>query len=153
MVNMVKLKKVRDPYERSDGYRVLVERLWPRGMRKESLAMDEWAKEVAPSTELRKWFGHDPERWAEFQRRYHSELKKEPAASRLAELAKRSGAGTLTLLFSSHDAEHNNAVALKDELERAAPRTSPARGRPRRRGAASRPKRAAPRSRQGRGRP
>jgi len=148
MVNMVKLKKVRDPYERSDGYRVLVERLWPRGMRKESVAMDEWAKDVAPSTELRKWFSHDPERWAEFQRRYRTELKQEPAASRLAELAKHAAAGPVTLLLSTHDAEHSNAAVLKDELERTkTTKKRSASGRARRRATASGPTRGARRSR------
>jgi uncharacterized protein YeaO (DUF488 family) len=117
---MVKLKRVRDPAGRSDGYRVLVERLWPRGVRKESLAMDEWAKDIAPSTSLRKWFGHDPERWVEFRRRYRSELSGGAAAAALAQLAARAARETVTLLFSSHDAEHNNAVVLKDELERRA---------------------------------
>lgn len=117
---MVKLKRVRNRAERSDGWRVLVERLWPRGVRKASLAMDEWAKEIAPSTELRKWFGHDPERWAEFRRRYRRELAGGAAAARLLELSARAAKGTVTLLFSTHDAEHNNAVVLKDELERRA---------------------------------
>jgi uncharacterized protein YeaO (DUF488 family) len=117
---MVKLKRVRDPAARSDGYRVLVERLWPRGVRKADLPMADWAKEVAPSTELRKWFAHDPERWAEFQKRYRRELGRGAAAKRLDELVERAAHGTVTLLFSTHDAEHNNAVVLKDAIERRA---------------------------------
>ena len=122
---MVKLKRAHDPAARSDGYRVLVERLWPRGMRKEELVVDEWLKDVAPSTELRKWFSHDPARWSEFRQRYHRELGKRPAHARLLELAQRAAEGTITLLFSSHDAEHNNAVALKDEVEHRAQRMAP----------------------------
>src|SRR5262249_34808615 len=115
---MIKLKRVRDPVERSDGYRVLVERLWPRGVRKEALVMDEWAKEIAPSTSLRQWFGHDPDRWAEFRRRDAAELKSGAPAVLLAELVARGARGTVTLLYSSHDSEHNNAVVLKETLER-----------------------------------
>jgi uncharacterized protein YeaO (DUF488 family) len=135
---MIKLKRARDPAARSDGYRVLVERLWPRGIRKQSLAIDEWLKEIAPSTELRTWFGHDPERWPEFQRRYRRELQHEPARGRLRELVDRAAHGTVTLIFSTHDPEHNNAVMLKDEIARRrtmrgprAPRSHarPARGR------------------------
>ena len=115
---MVKLKRAYDPISRNDGYRVLVERLWPRGIRKEDLPLGAWEKDVAPSTELRKWFGHDPDRWSEFKRRYRKELKEGLAAERLRELAERAIHHTVTLVFSSHDSEHNNAVVLKDELER-----------------------------------
>ena len=131
----VKLKRVYEPAARGDGYRVLVERLWPRGIRKEDLAFDEWPKDVAPSTALRKWFAHDPERWAEFQRRYRAELQASPAAESVRALAARAAGGAVTLLFSSHDAEHNNAVVLKGALEKkparvAAPRSRPAIKRP-----------------------
>ncbi len=119
---MVKLKRAYEPAARSDGHRVLVERLWPRGVRKQDLALDAWEKRVAPSTELRKWFAHDPERWAEFKHRYREELKDEAAAQALRELAQRAADGTVTLVYSSHDSEHNNAVALKAELERRAQR-------------------------------
>ena len=115
---MVKLKRAYEPAAQEDGYRVLVERLWPRGIRKENLALDEWQKEIAPSTELRKWFSHDPERWSEFKQRYLLELKASPASERLTELAERAALDTITLVFSSHDKEHNNAVVLKHELER-----------------------------------
>ncbi len=117
---MVKLKRARDPALRSDGYRVLVERLWPRGVRKTDLALDAWEKDVAPSHELRKWFGHDPERWAEFQERYRKELRHGPPATALRDLAGRAARGTLTLVFSSHDGERNNAVVLRAVLERMA---------------------------------
>ena len=121
---MVKLKRAYEPASRGDGYRVLVERLWPRGIRKEALALDDWRKEVAPSGELRKWFGHDPERWSEFKLRYLKELKEPAAAEQLRALAELAAGRTLTLVFSSHDAEHNNAVVLKGEIERLARRRS-----------------------------
>jgi uncharacterized protein YeaO (DUF488 family) len=119
---MVKLKRAYEPASRGDGYRVLVERLWPRGIRKEALPLDEWRKEVAPSGELRKWFNHDPERWSEFKLRYLKELKQPAAAEQLRALADRAADRTLTLIFSSHDGEHNNAVVLKGEIERLARR-------------------------------
>src|SRR6476646_4938176 len=118
----VKLKRVYEPAARADGYRVLVERLWPRGIRKTELPLDEWIKELGPSTELRKWFSHDPARWSEFVKRYHRELEESPAHERLLALAHRAAEGTVTLIYSSHDSEHNNAVALKTEIERAAHR-------------------------------
>jgi uncharacterized protein YeaO (DUF488 family) len=116
---MVQVKRAYEPASRSDGYRVLVERLWPRGIRKEALALHAWAKDVAPSTALRKWFAHDPDRWQEFQRRYHAELKRAPAAAALRDLKARAAASRVTLIFSAHDPEHNNAVALQSELEHA----------------------------------
>jgi uncharacterized protein YeaO (DUF488 family) len=115
---MVKLKRAYEPSTRSDGYRVLVERLWPRGLRKEALPLDAWLKEIAPSAPLRKWFAHDPERWTEFKRRYRAELKQPAQAELLRGLVERAAAGTVTLIFSSHDTEHNNAVVLRDELDR-----------------------------------
>ena len=121
---MVKLKRAYEPAARADGYRVLVERLWPRGIRKEALALDQWRKEVAPSGELRKWFNHDPERWREFELRYLKELKEPAASEQLRALAALAAGGTLTLVFSSHDAEHNNAVVLKGQIERLARRRS-----------------------------
>ena len=122
---MVKLKRAYDPAMRGDGYRVLVERLWPRGIRKQNLALEEWMKAVAPSTALRKWFGHDPKRWPEFRQRYLKELKASPASEGLHALAERASTTTVTLIFSSHDAEHNNAVVLKQEIERLAIASSP----------------------------
>lgn len=119
---MVKLKRAYEPASRGDGYRVLVERLWPRGIRKEALPLDEWRKEIAPSGELRQWFSHDPARWREFKLRYLKELKEATAAEQLRALADRAADGTLTLVFSSHDTEHNNAVVLKEQIERRARR-------------------------------
>jgi len=112
---VIRLKRVYDRKEAHDGQRLLVERLWPRGIRKAELQFDGWAKEAGPSTELRKWFSHDPGKWDEFQKRYFEELEKRPAAWQpILQSAKR---GAVTLLFSSHDTEHNNAVALKKFLD------------------------------------
>ena len=115
---MLKLKRVYEAAARGDGHRVLVERLWPRGVRKVDLVLDEWLKDIAPSTELRKWFSHDPERWPEFKKRYAAELRVSPASESLQALVARAAKSTVTLLFSSHDAEHNNAVALQEQIER-----------------------------------
>jgi len=113
---MLRIKRAYEPPAKSDGSRLLVERLWPRGIKKEALKMDAWLKDAAPSTALRKWFGHDPEKWAEFQRRYRAELDQRPEAWQpILEAAKK---GVVTLLFSSHDTEHNNVVALRDYLEK-----------------------------------
>lgn len=113
---MIRLKRVYDPPSAEDGERYLVERLWPRGMSRQSLHLSGWLREVAPSAELRLWFGHDPAKWAKFRRRYFRELDTRPEAWKpLLEAARR---GTVTLLFSARDAEHNNAVALKEYLER-----------------------------------
>ncbi len=111
----VRVKRVYDPPAPEDGRRFLVDRLWPRGVKKEALRLDAWLKELAPSDALRRWFGHDPARWEEFQRRYFAELEAKPEAWRpLLEAARE---GTVTLLFSARDDEHNNAVALKAFLE------------------------------------
>ena len=112
---MIKIKRVRNPASKQDGKRFLVERLWPRGVRKADLKMDAWIKEAAPSTELRKWFNHDPAKWEEFQRRYRAELSKRPSS--LEPIMAAAAEGNVTLLFSSHDAEHNNVIALKEYLE------------------------------------
>jgi uncharacterized protein YeaO (DUF488 family) len=119
---MIKLKRAYEPSATADGARFLIERLWPRGVKKESLPIRGWLKDVAPSTELRKWFSHDPERWKEFRRRYFAELRKHGEALKpLLDAARR---GTVTLIYSSHDEEHNNAVALKDYLESKSARQS-----------------------------
>lgn len=111
---MIRIKRTYDPPARGDGRRILVERLWPRGMKKEALAADAWLKEVAPSTELRKWFDHRVERWEEFQRRYRSELDSNPSAwEPILEVSKR---GAVTLLYSAHDTLHNGALVLRDYL-------------------------------------
>ena len=112
---MIKLKRVYEPPKRGDGNRFLVERLWPRGVKKSSLGDAVWLKDIAPSTELREWFGHDPKKWVEFQRRYRGELKRhEEDLELILQAARR---GTVSLLYSSHDTEHNNAVVLMDYLE------------------------------------
>ena len=112
---MITLKRAYDPVSRADGIRFLVERLWPRGVAKADLPVDEWLKEVGPSTELRKWFGHDPDKWAGFRRRYFRELDSRPEAWKPIVSAARRG-GTVTLVYSSHDTVHNNAIALRDYL-------------------------------------
>ena len=112
---MILLKRAYDQATPRDGKRFLVERLWPRGIKKTDLPLDDWFKDVAPSTELRKWFSHDPARWNEFQHRYRAELQHQPQLWKpLLDAARK---GTITLVFSSHDVEHNNAVALKEFLE------------------------------------
>ena len=112
---MIQLKRVYEPPDSHDGRRFLVERLWPRGMKKESLAMEGWLKDLAPSDALRQWFGHDPAKWEKFQQRYALELEANPAS--LAPLLDAARQGTVTLLYSAHDQEHNNALALKNFLE------------------------------------
>lgn len=111
---MIQLKRAYDAASHDDGPRFLVERLWPRGMKKEALRLDGWLKDAAPSTELRKWFSHNPGKWAEFQRRYFAELKARPET--LDSIIEAAREGHVTLIFSSHDAAHNNAVALKSYL-------------------------------------
>ena len=108
---MIKVKRIYDPPAKDDGFRVLVDRLWPRGVRKDEAGIDLWLKEVAPSTELRRWYGHDPAKWAEFRRRFRAELQRQPDA--VALLRDKADHGTLTLLYSSREPERNNAVALK----------------------------------------
>ncbi|HEV51669.1 MAG TPA: DUF488 family protein [Thermoprotei archaeon] len=110
----IRVKRVYEPASPSDGKRVLVERLWPRGMKREDLKIDSWEKEVAPSSELRMWFAHDPTKWEEFKLKYWEELKGNPKIEELREWARR---GTLTLLFSAKDRERNSAQALKEYLE------------------------------------
>ena len=113
---MIKLKRVYEAASADDGVRYLVERLWPRGIKKEALRMEAWLKEVAPSPALREWFAHDPKKWAEFQRRYAKELGANTAALRpLLESARR---GDVTLLYSARDTEHNSALLLKNYLEK-----------------------------------
>jgi len=112
---MVRVKRVYEPADDGDGKRFLVERLWPRGMKKEALQLAGWIRDVAPSDALRRWFGHDPAKWEEFHRRYRAELEQNHEAwqSLLAE----AGQGGVTLLYSARDQEHNNAIALKSFLE------------------------------------
>ena len=113
-MGVIHLARVHDPVDATGGPRFLVERLWPRGVRRADLRFTEWLKDAGPSTELRQWFGHDPEKWDEFRRRYFAELDERPQAWRpLRDAAVR---GDVTLLYSSRDTEHNNAVALRDYL-------------------------------------
>lgn len=112
---MLKIKRVYEAAESSDGQRFLVERLWPRGMKKAALKMDAWLKDVAPSADLRRWFGHDPLKWDEFQRRYRAELDSNAAA--WAPILHAAQQGNVTLLYSAHDTEHNNALTLMSYLE------------------------------------
>lgn len=112
----IRLKRTNEAAESDDGVRFLVDRLWPRGIRKESLPMDAWLKDVAPSTELRKWFAHDPAKWPAFEKKYFAELDAHPEALEPLRAAVRKG--RVTLLFSAHDGEHNQAVALKAYLTR-----------------------------------
>lgn len=110
----VRTKRAYERAEPGDGYRILVDRLWPRGVRKEAARVDEWAKELAPSPELRRWFGHDPERFEEFRRRYREELA--GRAEELDEVRRRARAGTVTLVYGARDREHNGAVVLAELL-------------------------------------
>ena len=113
---MIRLKRVYDPPSRLDGTRILVERLWPRGVTKAALKLDGWLKDVAPSPALRQWFGHDPKKWAPFRERYRAELRANPQA--LAPLLEAARHGRVTLVFGSRDTVHNSAVVLRAYLER-----------------------------------
>jgi uncharacterized protein YeaO (DUF488 family) len=115
----IRLKRAYAPATPSDGYRVLIDRLWPRGVSRERAELDEWEQELAPSTELRKWFAHDPSRFEEFRRRYIDELRS--SGARLTELRRRARRGTLTLVYSAREAEHNDAVVLAEVLRRGLP--------------------------------
>ena len=112
---MIQIKRVYQPYSAKDGKRILVDRLWPRGMKKEEARIDEWLKEVAPSNELRKWYSHDPAKWPEFKKRYKQELS--PKGELVRKIAREAQKGTVTLLFSTRELENNNAVALKEIIE------------------------------------
>lgn len=111
---MIQIKRAYERSSKNDGARFLVERLWPRGVKKENLQIEDWLKEVAPSSELRQWFQHDPAKWSEFRQRYFRELEKRPDSWQ--PLLTRARRGRVTLVYSAHDTEHNNAVALKDFL-------------------------------------
>ncbi|HET7599348.1 MAG TPA: DUF488 domain-containing protein [Gemmatimonadales bacterium] len=123
--NSVRLKRAYEPASTGDGRRFLVERLWPRGVRKADLRLDAWLKDVAPSPGLRRWFGHDPAKWADFRRRYFAELRaNEPALAPIREAVR---AGPVTLVYGARDTEHNAAVALREYLAKTSPGP---RGRP-----------------------
>ncbi len=112
----IQMKRVYELPQTSDGKRVLVDRLWPRGLTKEKAKIDLWLKDIAPTTELRKWFGHDPAKWSEFKKRYHEELKKNnEVVLKLVELLNK---GKVTLVYGAKDEKHNDAVVLKEYLEK-----------------------------------
>jgi uncharacterized protein YeaO (DUF488 family) len=114
----IRLQRAYDDPTPDDGYRVLVDRVWPRGRTKEQLRLDAWARDLGPSPQLRKWFGHDPARWAEFQARYRTELADSHRAQALDALAERARRGPVTLVFGARDTDHNQAVVIADEIER-----------------------------------
>jgi uncharacterized protein YeaO (DUF488 family) len=113
---VVQTKRAYEAASRSDGYRVLVDRLWPRGVRKDALALDAWAKELAPSDELRRWFGHDPRRWRRFVERYRRELRAPAARESLDALARRTARGAVTVVYGARDERHNDAAVVRDEI-------------------------------------
>jgi uncharacterized protein YeaO (DUF488 family) len=112
---MIKVKRVYEPFAPGDGARFLVDRLWPRGVKRAELHLEAWLKDAAPSTALRQWFGHDPKKWSDFRKRYVRELQTNPDA--VAPILAAARRGTVTLLYGTRDSEHNNAVALKDYIE------------------------------------
>lgn len=116
----VRSKRMYEPAASSDGYRVLIDRLWPRGVSRGRAQLDAWERELSPSTELREWFGHDPGRFQEFRRRYMEELNAQ--RPRIAELRRRAREGTVTLLYAAHDVEHNDAVVLAEVLRHGLPK-------------------------------
>ncbi len=113
---MIKIKRTYDPVSKDDGRRILVDRLWPRGLSKEKLELDRWAKEWAPSTELRKWFAHDPQKWLEFQKRYKKELEGHEGV--INEIADEAKAKSVTLIYGAKDQIHNEAVVLLDVIQK-----------------------------------
>lgn len=115
----VRLKRAYEPAASSDGYRILIDRLWPRGVSREQADLDEWDRGLAPSAELRQWFGHEPSRFEEFRRRYKRELRSKRSA--IAELRRRARDGTVTLVYAARDPEHNDAVVLGEVLRRGLP--------------------------------
>ena len=115
MTKNIKIKRVYDEYDKSDGMRILVDRLWPRGIKKENAHIDEWIKDIAPSDSLRKWFNHDPEKWENFKEKYYNELNdKKNLLKDLTNKVK----GKITLVYSAKDEKHNNAAALKEYLQK-----------------------------------
>lgn len=117
MSDQVRLRRAYDPAEDGDGYRVLVDRLWPRGIKRDALQIDEWTRDVAPSADLRKWYGHQVDRWDEFRRRYRDELSTGSAASALDSLVEHARQGPLTLVFGARDVEHSQAEVLRELIE------------------------------------
>lgn len=117
---MIKLKRVYEEKQRGDGHRVLVDRLWPRGIKKTDLSFDEWPKEICPSSELREFFAHDPKKFPDFKKQYVQELKDEAAQAEIKALAKKSLKRNITLLYAAHDEKINHAIILKDVIEKEA---------------------------------
>ena len=115
---MIKIKRIYDPVSKDDGKRILVDRLWPRGVKKEKAAIDEWLKDIAPSDELRKWFSHDPEKWQEFKKRYKKELSDSDKVDLVKKLKVEAKKGTITFLFAAKDTEHDNAMVLKEVISK-----------------------------------
>jgi uncharacterized protein YeaO (DUF488 family) len=120
---MVKIKRIYDPVSPDDGKRIYIDRLWPRGLKKSEALFDEWLKDISPSDELRKWFGHDPAKWNEFKKRYKKELEEKNEL--LVKLRHEAHKGTITLLYSAKDTEHNNAVTVLEVLGSALRRSPP----------------------------
>jgi uncharacterized protein YeaO (DUF488 family) len=118
-IKMIKIKRIYEPFDKKDGYRILVDRLWPRGMSKDKARVDLWLKNIAPSNELRKWYSHDPEKWPEFQKRYFGELA--DSGEEFDKIRDKAEAGDITLLYSSKEQERNNAVALLKILKKRLP--------------------------------
>ncbi len=114
---MIKLRRAYDPPTKEDGERYLVDRLWPRGVTKGKAHLTDWLKDLAPSDDLRKWFGHDPERWGEFKRRYKLELHAEAKEKLISQLAQKTRTGTVTLIYAAKNTEHNNAIVIKEMIE------------------------------------
>jgi uncharacterized protein YeaO (DUF488 family) len=112
---MIKIKRIYDPPAEDDGFRILVDRLWPRGLTKEKAKLDLWLKEIAPSDQLRKWYAHDPKKWPEFKKKYSKELDQK--VDLIDQIVKKTKEGDLTLLFSSKEEKLNNAVALREYIE------------------------------------
>lgn len=117
MSSRVWLRRAYDDPTRNDGTRILVDRVWPRGRRREDLRIDDWPKEIAPTTDLRKWFGHDPDRWDEFRRRYRGELGGGAASEAVDAIVERARTGRVTLVYGAKDTEHNQAVVLREVIE------------------------------------
>jgi uncharacterized protein YeaO (DUF488 family) len=115
----VKIKRVYEQPDKDDGRRILVDRIWPRGISKDKVRLSDWRKDLAPSNELRKWFGHDPERWEEFKERYRAEVEEAGKMGDIRDIAERAGEENVTLLFGAKDTKHNNARALEAIIEEA----------------------------------
>lgn len=126
---MIRIKRVYAPPDGSDGVRFLVDRLWPRGVSKAAARIDEWRKDLAPSNVLREWFGHDPPKWKEFQSRYRIELESAGKVAELRSLGERARKETVTLVYAARDETHNNAVAIKEMIDKLSGDSTPAEGR------------------------